>query len=93
MLKINWVQPDTGKRYALTVENAVSRYKADQQHADAQATLTVPRAALVGALLGQTTLRDEAGAGRAKIDGDPAALQAWLGMLDKFDPQFEVVAP
>lgn len=92
-LKINWVQPDTGKRYALTVENAVFRYKADQQHADAQATLTVPRAVLIGALLGQTTLREAVGAGRAKIEGDPAVLQAWMGMLDNFDPQFEIVAP
>ncbi|TDF64067.1 alkyl/aryl-sulfatase [Cupriavidus sp. L7L] len=93
LVKINWVQPDTGKRYALSVDNSVFMYRAERQHADAQVTLTTPRAVLVGALLGQTTLQAATAAGQAKLDGDPAALQTLFGMLDKFDPQFEIVAP
>ncbi|MCY1282650.1 putative alkyl/aryl-sulfatase YjcS [compost metagenome] len=92
-VKVNWVQPDTGKRYALSVDNSVFMYRAQRQHADAQVTLTAPRAVLVGALLGQTTLQAATAAGQARIDGDPAALQTLFGMLDKFDPQFEIVAP
>ena len=92
-LKFNWVQPDTGKRYALSVENGVFLYKPERQFDDAGATLTMPRSALIGSLLGQTTLPAELSAGRAKVDGDPAVLKSWMGMLDKFDPQFNIVTP
>ena len=92
-LKINWIQPDTGKRYGLSVENGVFHYKADRTLADAQVTLSVPRMTLIGVLLGQTTLPAAMSAGQAKVDGDPAALQQWLGMLDKFSPQFDIVTP
>ena len=92
-MRINWVQPDTGKQYALSVENSVFLYKSGRQHANAQVTLTAPRAVLIGMLLGQTTLQAAVQAGHAKIDGDPTALQAWLGMLDQFDPKFELVTP
>ena len=47
-LKFNWVQPDTGKRYALSVENGVFLYKPERQFDDAGATLTMPRSALIG---------------------------------------------
>ena len=53
----------------------------------------MPRSALIGSLLGQTTLPAELSAGRAKVDGDPAVLKSWMGMLDKFDPQFNIVTP
>ncbi|CAG2151195.1 alkyl/aryl-sulfatase [Cupriavidus numazuensis] len=92
-VKINWIQPDTGKRYALSVDNSVFMYRAERQHPDAQVTLTAPRAVLIGTLLGQTTLQAAVGAGQAKVDGDAAALQTLFGMLDKFDPKFEIVAP
>ncbi|GMG92371.1 alkyl sulfatase dimerization domain-containing protein [Cupriavidus metallidurans] len=92
-LKFNWVQPDTGKRYALSVENGVFLYKPERQFDDAGATLTMSRSALIGSLLGQTTLPAELSAGRAKVDGDPAVLKSWMGMLDKFDPQFNIVTP
>ena len=92
-VKINWVQPDTGKRYALSVDNSVFMYRAQRQHPDAQLTLTAPRAVLVGALLGQTTLQAETQAGRAKVDGDPQALAAWMALMDKFEPSFAIVTP
>ncbi|MBP0621908.1 alkyl/aryl-sulfatase [Cupriavidus consociatus] len=90
---INWIQPDTGKRYALTVENGVFRYKAGAQHAAPQATLTMPRAVLTGVLTGQTTLQAETRASRAKVDGDPQALAAWVALMDKFEPSFAIVTP
>ncbi|MFS8973084.1 alkyl sulfatase dimerization domain-containing protein [Cupriavidus necator] len=90
---INWVQPDTGKRYALTVENGVFRYKADARHASPQATLSMPRAVLTGVLSGQTTLQAETQAGRPSVDGDPQALSAWVALMDKFEPNFGIVTP
>ena len=92
-LALNWVQPDTGKRFALTVENGVFRYKADAQHAAPQAMLTMPRAVLMGVLGGQTTLQAETQAGRARVEGDPQALAAWAGLMDKAEPNFAIVTP
>ncbi len=91
-IAINWTQPG-GKGYALTVENGVFRYRTDRLHTSPQATLNIARPLLVAVLLGKTTLPAEIQAGRAKLDGDPAALRNWLALLDQFDPQFEVVAP
>ncbi|SOZ97343.1 putative enzyme with 2 metallo-hydrolase/oxidoreductase domains, 2 TPR-like domains, sterol carrier protein domain; similar to E.coli yjcS, annotated putative alkyl sulfatase [Cupriavidus taiwanensis] len=92
-LALNWVQPDTGKRFALTVENGVFRYKPDAQHAAPQATLTMPRAVLMGVLAGQTTLQAETQAGRARVEGDPQALAAWAVLMDKSEPNFAIVTP
>lgn len=91
-IAINWTQPG-GKGYALTVENGVFRYRADRLHASPQATLEIPRAGLAGVLLGRTTLQAEIEAGRARLAGDPAALRNWFALLDKFDANFEIVAP
>ncbi len=92
-LALNWLQPDTGKRHALTVENGVFRYKANAEHAAPQATLTMPRAVLAGVLAGQTTLQAETQGGRARIDGDPQALGTWAALMDRFEPNFGVVTP
>ncbi|TPQ39472.1 alkyl/aryl-sulfatase [Cupriavidus pinatubonensis] len=92
-LAINWVQPDTAKRYALTVDNGVFRYKADAQHQNPQVTLSIPRMALMGVLAGQTTLSAEVQAGRARVDGDAGALRTWVGLMDKFDTNFAIVTP
>ena len=56
-------------------------------HADRAACRADRRAA------GPDHLREAVGAGRAKIEGDPGRAAGPMGMLDNFDPQFEIVAP
>lgn len=35
----------------------------------------------------------ETQAGRARVDGDPQALGAWVALMDKFEPNFGIVTP
>lgn len=91
-IALNWVQPDTGKRYALHVENGVFLYKADAQDPHADATLTVTRDGLVAVMTKKSTLQQELANGHAKLEGNPAALAEWFGLLDPFELQFPIVA-
>jgi len=91
-IALNWVQPDTGKRYALHIENGVFLYKADAADPQADATLTVTRDGLVAVLTKQSTLKQALATGQAKLDGNPAALAAWFGLLDPFQPGFPIVS-
>jgi alkyl sulfatase BDS1-like metallo-beta-lactamase superfamily hydrolase len=91
-IALNWVQPDTGKRYVLRIENGVFLYKADATDAQADATLTITRDGLVGVLTKQSTLKAEIAAGHAGLDGNPAALATWLGLLDPVQQGFPIVA-
>jgi len=90
-LAINWVQPDTGKRYGLSIENGVFLYKADFQYDKPDVTLTIPRNDLIAVLAKRKTLQQVFSGGYAKLDGDPAALRTWFGLLDQFDPTFPIV--
>lgn len=90
-LAINWIQPDTGKRYALTIENGVFLYKADSQHGKPDATLTMSRGDLISVLMKQKTMQQEFADNHAKLEGNPAAFATWFGLLDQFDVTFPIV--
>lgn len=93
VLRIDWTQPDTGARLALSVENSVFLYRRDQLHKEADVALTMSRSSMASILLGQTSLQAEIDAGRADVNGDRGKLDLWLGLLDRFDPAFAVVTP
>jgi len=90
-LAINWIQPDTGKRYGLSIENGVFLYKADFQYGKPDATLTISRNDLIAVLARQKTLQQEFADSHAKLDGNPAALGTWLGLLDQFTKNFPIM--
>jgi len=90
-LAINWVQPDTGKRYGLSIENGVFLYKADFQYDKPDATLTITRNDLIALLVKQKTMQQELATGQAKLVGDPRALGTWFGLLDQFPPEFPIM--
>jgi alkyl sulfatase BDS1-like metallo-beta-lactamase superfamily hydrolase len=92
-LRLDWLQPDTGKAYAITVENGVLLYRRGADDSPAQATLTISRPELMGAMTGKVKLSELMAKGAAKIDGDPTALPRLLMLLDAFDPNFRIVAP
>jgi len=92
-LGINWFNPDTGKGYALTVDNAVFHYKVDRPLAEPQVAVTMSRAVLMRVIADPTALAAEVEDGRASLNGDEGALLTWLGLLDKFDPFFNIVMP
>jgi len=90
-LAINWIQPDTGRRYGLSIENGVFLYKADFQYEKPDATLTISRNDLIEVLVQKKTLQQALAGGQAKLAGDPRALGTWLGLLDKFPQQFPIM--
>jgi alkyl sulfatase BDS1-like metallo-beta-lactamase superfamily hydrolase len=84
---------DIGERYALTLENSVLTYTANKQVPGADATLSLPRAALVDALLGRTSLGKEIERGRASVEGSRQRIADLLALLVTFDPMFNIVTP
>ena len=82
-----------GEQYLLVVENCVLNYAKGKQSAEADAALTLTRAALDEIVLGEATLAEELAAGKASIDGNPEKLVEFLSLLDTFEFWFNIVTP
>jgi alkyl sulfatase BDS1-like metallo-beta-lactamase superfamily hydrolase len=52
-----------------------------------------PKAALVGILLQPNVAASLATAGSVTTDGDASLLDTYAGVLDTFDPNFNIVTP
>ena len=90
---INWTFPDTGERYALTLQNCALTYLAGR-HADAaDATVTLDRATLNRIILREVALPDAIAQGLVKIDGNPMKVAELFGLLDDFTMGFNVIEP
>ena len=85
--------PDRGQKYVLYVENGVLNYTIGKQAEDADATVTMDRAVLDSINLGQTTIADAMLEGTVDVEGNPLKLVEFLGLIDRFDPWFNVVTP
>jgi alkyl sulfatase BDS1-like metallo-beta-lactamase superfamily hydrolase len=90
---INWIFEDTGERYVLNLENCALTYVAGKNRADADASLTLSRTTLNAVFARQTTFMQEIQAGKVKIAGNPMKLMEVFGLLDTFQPTFEIVEP
>ena len=77
---------DTGEAWELEVSNGVLHHRPG-----ADPTVTLPRAALIALVGGETTVAALAAAGT--VTGDAAPLAALLGVLDRFDFWFNLVEP
>lgn len=90
-LTIDWDLTDSGERYRMTLSNGALTHW--PRPADAEAggtgpdlTLTLTRPLLLGLLAGH-------GLDGVTADGDMAALQRLLSVLDQPDPGFAIVTP
>ena len=92
-ISLNFVMPDRGQRYVVNVENGVLNYTIGKQAEDADATVTIDRALLDRINLGQTTIMEAMQDGNVTVDGNPLKLVEFLGLIDRFDPWFNVVTP
>ncbi len=84
---------DIGEQYLLVVENCVLNYAKGKQSEQADATLTMTRAALNEIVLGEATLAEKTAAGEARIAGSPEKLIEFLSLLDNFEFWFNIVTP
>jgi alkyl sulfatase BDS1-like metallo-beta-lactamase superfamily hydrolase len=90
---INWIFEDTGERYVLNLENCALTYVAGNNRDDADASLTLSRTTLNAIFARQTTFMQEIQSGKVKISGNPMKLMEVFGLLDTFEPTFEIVEP
>jgi alkyl sulfatase BDS1-like metallo-beta-lactamase superfamily hydrolase len=90
---INWAFPDTGQRYALTLQNSAVTYLADRHAADTDCTVTLDRATLNRVILRELTLPDAVAQGLVKIVGNGMKLTELFALLDDFSMGFEIVEP
>jgi alkyl sulfatase BDS1-like metallo-beta-lactamase superfamily hydrolase len=90
---INWNFSDSGKQYALNLDNSALTYTAGRNAATADATLTLDRPTLDAILAQQLSLKQAMEDGKIKVAGDPRVVGALFGMLDTFRPDFELIAP
>ena len=84
---------DTGEQYLLVVENGVLNYAAGKHSAQADAILTMTRAALDEIVLGEATLAAKLAAGEAGIEGSQEKMAEFLSLLDSFEFWFNIVTP
>ena len=89
---VNFVFPDTKEKISLEIGKAVIVPR-EGTGADPAVTLTIDRSVFDLVMLQKTTLPEQVAAGAAKIEGNPLALSAFFGTLDRPEFWFPVVTP
>lgn len=92
-IALNFVMPDVGDEFEVTVTNGVMNYTLDSQGDEADATVTLDRTVLDSINLGQTTMMDAIADGSATVDGDAQKVEDFVGLLDTFEFWFNIVTP
>jgi alkyl sulfatase BDS1-like metallo-beta-lactamase superfamily hydrolase len=91
-VRLDFTFAGTGETWSVRVRNGVLNARPGASP-DAQATLSGPKAALVGLLLqpGAATALLEKGA--VTVTGDGSRIDAFIGLLVRFDADFAIVTP
>jgi alkyl sulfatase BDS1-like metallo-beta-lactamase superfamily hydrolase len=84
--------PDTKERHLVSIGNGVMLHEKGVTD-PAQATLVVPRRALIGLIGGAVKAPELMAAGQLTIKGDLAVLQRFMGLFQPPKPDFPLVAP
>ncbi|WAS97723.1 MBL fold metallo-hydrolase [Nannocystis poenicansa] len=93
-LKLDVELTDLKERYELTVDRGVLNYsRRTAEVAGADASLALTKMALIELQLGETTLEEAIAARTLKLRGNRAAVEEFLGLLDRFPPTFNIVTP
>ena len=88
---INLRTPDTGEEFVIELAHATLTSLEGFQAEDADLTITIDRADLVGTMTGAVPFREQVASGRAVLEGDPAVFGQLMGLLRPFDPRFEIM--
>lgn len=92
-IKLNLDLPDTQDKYLLVVQYGALQYHKDQQAQDADVTLTLDRTTLNKIIGGQLKVEQGVTNGAIKLAGDSKKFEEFTGLLDTFDPWYQVVMP
>ena len=90
---INWVLTDTDERLVLRLSNGALSHVLGATADDADATLTLTRAALNRFILGDATFAELVEQGELTADPSLDPLHAILALLDDFDLWFNIIEP
>ena len=90
---VNWEFPDTGQRYALTLQNCALTCLAGRHTAEADCTVTIDRPILNRIILRELALPEALTQGLVKIAGNAPKLAELFTLFDDFSMGFEVVEP
>jgi alkyl sulfatase BDS1-like metallo-beta-lactamase superfamily hydrolase len=92
-IRFNLDFPDTKDKYLLVVQYGVLQYHKDQLADDANVSLTLDRATLNDIIGGKLKVEQGITNGKIKLDGEPKKFEEFVGLLDTFDPWYQVVMP
>lgn len=92
-IALNFVMPDVGEEFEVTVTNGVMNYTLDSQDEGADATVRLDRAVLDNINLGQVTMMDAIADGSVTVEGDSGKVEDFVGLLDTFEFWFNIVTP
>jgi alkyl sulfatase BDS1-like metallo-beta-lactamase superfamily hydrolase len=92
-IKLNLDLPDTKDKYLLVVQYGVLQYHKDEQADDADASLTMDRSTLNEIIGGKLKVEQGVTDGKIKLDGKAEKFEEFVGLLDTFDPWYQVVMP
>ena len=90
-LRIQFVFPERNERYLVQVRHGVLIAGPAAEGAEADATLTLPRALLLQSMFTGAPLAPKVMSGEAKVEGNPLALQKLVGWFDKPAGGFPIV--
>lgn len=90
---LNWNFPDIHQQYVTTLNHSVLNYDSGRQEAQADATITINRSILDNILLNNTTFQKAIESGDIKVQGNSESLKTFFGLMDTFNPFFNIVTP
>ncbi len=91
--RFDWVIPDRGEQWRLTLVNGVLNHSKGSHGARADATVRLDHATLVRMLHEGTSLAQALAEGMLAIEGARERFDAFVQVLEEFDPGFNVVEP
>ena len=91
-VRIDFAFTDLGETWTMWVRRGVLNARRGASP-DAQLTVSGPKAALVGVVLQPAAAGKLAQAGKIPLDGDQSVLATLAGLMDEFDPNFNMVTP
>ncbi|CAG2156467.1 alkyl/aryl-sulfatase [Cupriavidus numazuensis] len=96
-MEIEWRNPETGECWAMRLENATMTYLPGPARGKRTACVSLGREGLAALQAGNdglpATFSRLAEEGVIGVEGDLAGVVRWLGMLEEFEPMFNVVEP
>ncbi len=77
----------------LAIANSVTTHRAGEPVRGGDAVVTINHSDLIAALLGGSSVHQEAASTQAQARGDASALSRLAGWIDRPDPTFPIVVP